>query len=103
MLRDGRCGAAARGIFCSQALRRTTTMRKADLRSHRRLLDDFFKVDEVEVSFERFDGSMTPPVRRLAFERGDSAAGGGVGPRGEGVLPTAQIRFSTFWKGPWRA
>ena len=49
-------------------------MKKVDVYSRRPLLDDFFKVDEVQVSFERFDGSMTPPVRRLVFERGDSVA-----------------------------
>jgi hypothetical protein len=49
-------------------------MRRVEVRSRRRLLDNFFKVDEAEVSFERFDGSMTPPVLRLVFERGDSVA-----------------------------
>ena len=49
-------------------------MRRVDVRRRRRLLDDFFKVDEAELSFECFDGSMTPPVRRLVFERGDSVA-----------------------------
>ena len=49
-------------------------MRKVSVYTRSRLLDDFFKVDEAAVSFERFDGSMTPPVRRLVFERGDSVA-----------------------------
>jgi ADP-ribose pyrophosphatase len=39
-----------------------------------RLLDDTFQVDAAVFSFERFDGSMSPPVRRLCFERGDSVA-----------------------------
>ena len=49
--------------------------------SRQRLFDDFFKVDEAQVSFERFDGSMTPPVRRLVFERGDSVAAVVLRPR----------------------
>jgi hypothetical protein len=49
-------------------------MPKVEVRSRRPLLDDFFKVYEAEVSFERTDGSMAPPVRRLVFERGDSVA-----------------------------
>lgn len=40
----------------------------------RLILDDFFKVEEVYLSYEKFDGSMSPLVRRLNFERGDSVA-----------------------------
>lgn len=39
-----------------------------------RLLDDFFKVDEAYLRYERFDGQMSPTMRRLVFERGDSVA-----------------------------
>src|SRR4249920_2263526 len=75
-------------------------MRKVDVRSRRRLLDDFFKVDEAEVSFERFDGSMTPPVRRLVFERGDSVAAVVFDRDSERLLLTEQFRFPTLEKGP---
>jgi nudix-type nucleoside diphosphatase (YffH/AdpP family) len=75
-------------------------MRKVDVRSRRRLLDDFFKVDEAEVSFERFDGSMTPPVRRLVFERGDSVAAVVFDRDSQRLLLTEQFRFPTFEKGP---
>jgi nudix-type nucleoside diphosphatase (YffH/AdpP family) len=75
-------------------------MRKVDVRSRRRLLDDFFKVDEAEVSFERFDGSMTPPVRRLVFERGDSVAAVVFDRSSNRLLLTEQFRFPAFEKGP---
>jgi len=75
-------------------------MRKVDVRSRRRLLDDFFKVDDAELSFERFDGSMTPPVRRLVFERGDSVAAVVFDRDAERLLLTEQFRFPTFEKGP---
>src|SRR5262249_60250996 len=75
-------------------------MRKVDVRSRRRLLDDFFKVDDAELSFERFDGSMTPPVRRLVFERGDSVAAGVFDRDAERLLLTEQFRFPAFEKGP---
>jgi hypothetical protein len=39
----------------------------------RRVFDGFFKIDEAELSYERFDGKMSPPVKRLCFERGDSS------------------------------
>jgi ADP-ribose pyrophosphatase len=72
------------------------------VRSRRRLLDDFFKVDEAEVSFERPDGSMTPPVRRLVFERGDSAAAVVVHRDSGDLLFTEQFRFPTLDKaGGW--
>jgi ADP-ribose pyrophosphatase len=64
------------------------------------LLDDFFKVDEAEVSFERFDGSMTPPVRRLVFERGDSVAAVVFDRDSKRLLLTEQFRFPAFEKGP---
>ena len=75
-------------------------MRRVDVRSRRRLLDDFFKVDEAELSFERFDGSMTPPVRRLVFERGDSVAAVVFDRETQRLLLTEQFRFPTLEKGP---
>jgi ADP-ribose pyrophosphatase len=41
---------------------------------HRRLLDDFFKVDEFDVSHRQFDGAMSAVQKRLVFERGDAVA-----------------------------
>lgn len=75
-------------------------MGKAEVHSRRRLLDDFFKVDEAEVSFERPDGTMTPTVRRLVFERGDSAAAVVVHRDSGDLLFTEQFRFPTLDKGP---
>jgi nudix-type nucleoside diphosphatase (YffH/AdpP family) len=75
-------------------------MRRVDVQSRRRLLDDFFKVDEAELSFERFDGSMTPPVRRLVFERGDSVAAVVFDRDVQRLLLTEQFRLPTFEKGP---
>lgn len=48
--------------------------RKAEIHKQTRLFDDFFKIDEVMVSHERRDGTMSPDERRLIFERGDAAA-----------------------------
>lgn len=47
---------------------------KVRIHGDRPLLEDVFRVDEVEVSYEQFDGEMSPRVRRLVFERGDSVA-----------------------------
>jgi nudix-type nucleoside diphosphatase (YffH/AdpP family) len=48
--------------------------RKAVIHKKTRLFDDFFKIDEVIVSHERRDGTMSPDERRLIFERGDAVA-----------------------------
>jgi nudix-type nucleoside diphosphatase (YffH/AdpP family) len=48
--------------------------RRVDIRKQSCLFDDFFKINELVVSHERADGTMSPEQRRLIFERGDSAA-----------------------------
>lgn len=48
--------------------------RRVEIRKQARLFDDVFKIDEVVVSHERFDGTMSPGERELVFERGDSVA-----------------------------
>jgi len=40
----------------------------------RRLIDDFFKIDELMVAHLQNDGTMSSVQRRLVFERGDSVA-----------------------------
>jgi nudix-type nucleoside diphosphatase (YffH/AdpP family) len=48
--------------------------RKAVIHKTTRLFNDFFQIDEVMVSHERRDGTMSPDERRLIFERGDAVA-----------------------------
>jgi len=47
---------------------------RIDMRSHERLFDDFFKIDEVIVAHRRQDGAMSAYERHLVFERGDAVA-----------------------------
>ncbi len=75
-------------------------MKKVAVESETRLLDDFFKVDEAMVSFERFDGSMSPLRRRLCFERGDSVAAIVFNRDSRRVILIEQFRFPAFKKGP---
>jgi nudix-type nucleoside diphosphatase (YffH/AdpP family) len=49
-------------------------LRKAEIRKQARLLDDFFKVDEVFVAHQQLNGEMSADQRRLVFERGDAVA-----------------------------
>jgi ADP-ribose pyrophosphatase len=48
--------------------------RRAEIRAQRRLFDEFFKIDELVVTHERYDGTMSSAERKLVFERGDAAA-----------------------------
>jgi nudix-type nucleoside diphosphatase (YffH/AdpP family) len=48
--------------------------RRVEIRRQKRLFDDFFKIDELIVAHQRFDGSMSGEERRLVFERGDAVA-----------------------------
>ena len=48
--------------------------RRVEIRSQKRLFDDFFKIDELIVRHQRYDGSMSGEERRLVFERGDAVA-----------------------------
>jgi nudix-type nucleoside diphosphatase (YffH/AdpP family) len=48
--------------------------RKAVIQRESRVFDDFFKVDELIVSHQQSDGTMSADQRRLVFERGDAVA-----------------------------
>ena len=40
----------------------------------KRVLDDFFQVDDVKLQYETFSGTLSEPVRRLNLERGQAVA-----------------------------
>ena len=74
--------------------------KKVELLSKKRLLDDFFKVDEAFLRYERLDGRMSPPLRRLSLERGDGAAALLYKPRVERLVLVRQFRYPTCAQGP---
>lgn len=47
---------------------------KVEIRDRKRLLDSWLKVDEAEVSFEKFSGGMSVPARRQVSLRGVAVA-----------------------------
>jgi len=75
-------------------------MRRVIVHDKRRVFDGFFKVDEAMVSYEAFGGSMIGPVRRLVFERGDSAAAIVFNRDRQRVILASQFRYPTYEKGP---
>jgi ADP-ribose pyrophosphatase len=48
--------------------------RRVEIRRQTLLFDDFFKIDELIVRHQRYDGSVSGEERRLVFERGDAIA-----------------------------
>ncbi|MEM6694120.1 MAG: gamma-glutamylcyclotransferase [Pseudomonadota bacterium] len=65
---------------------------------------NFFKAEEHEVSFRRFDGDMSAPVTRAAFVMGDAATVLPYDPVRDRVLLIEQFRFGPYVRGdtkPW--
>ncbi|MBA3912736.1 MAG: NUDIX hydrolase [Acidobacteriales bacterium] len=73
---------------------------KVEIITKRRVFDSFFKVDEAELRYERFDGSMTPVLKRQCFERGDSVAALLFHTGSRQLLLGSQFKYPTFEKGP---
>lgn len=70
--------------------------RKAVIRKTTRLFNDFFKIDEVMVSHERRDGTMSPDERRLIFERGDAVAVMLYNPDSKSVVIVSQFKVPSL-------
>lgn len=47
---------------------------KVEIEKVNRVFNDFFKIDEAYLKFEKFNGEMSETVRRLNFNRGDAVA-----------------------------
>jgi nudix-type nucleoside diphosphatase (YffH/AdpP family) len=75
-------------------------MKQAIVHSKKRVFDGFLKMDEAEVSYERLNGSMGKPVRRLCVERGDSVALIVYRRDTQAIILVRQFKYPTFEKGP---
>lgn len=75
-------------------------MRKAIVDRKGLVFDDFFRIEEAYLRYERFDGTMSPVVRRLNFERGDSVAALLFNPRTRRIVLVNQFKYPTYEKGP---
>jgi ADP-ribose pyrophosphatase len=76
------------------------SMKRVVIEKARRIFDDFFKIDEAHLRFERFDGQMSPVVRRLSLERGDSVAALVFNIKTQRVILVNQFKYPTYKKGP---
>ncbi|MDE1937671.1 MAG: NUDIX hydrolase [Alphaproteobacteria bacterium] len=73
--------------------------RKVVVEKRSLLLDDYFKVEEAYVSYEKFDGTMSRPVRRLDFVRGDAVAAILFNTQRKRVILVSQFRYATLSRG----
>ena len=71
-------------------------MRKVSIKQKRYVLDDFFKIEEAYLRFEQFDGKMSPLVRRLSLERGDSVAVLVFNQNTGKLILVSQFRYPTY-------
>jgi len=76
------------------------TMKAVTIERESTLLDDYFQVDEAYVSHELFAGGMSPTIRRLNFERGDSVAAVVLNRDTRRIILVEQFRYPTYRKGP---
>lgn len=73
--------------------------RKAEIKSHRLLLDDWMQVEEAYVSFEKRDGTMSEPVRRLDLKRKDAVCALVVNKAHGSVVLVRQFRYAALSRG----
>jgi nudix-type nucleoside diphosphatase (YffH/AdpP family) len=66
----------------------------------RRVFNDFFKIDEVELRYRKFNGEMSRPVTRLVFERGDAVAAVLFNTDTRRLIFVRQFRPPCYEKGP---
>lgn len=69
------------------------------LHERRRPYSNFFAVEEYDIAFRRFDGSMTPPSERGLFMGGDAALVLPYDPALDQVLLIEQFRPGPFGRG----
>lgn len=60
----------------------------------------FFRIEEIRLKHEKFDGTMSPEMTRLNFERGDSVAAIVHNPANDTLIFTEQFRYPTYEKSP---
>ena len=74
-------------------------MKKVTIEKKARIFDDFFKIDEVHLQHERLDGSMSPTLRVLNFERGDGVAAIVFNVDTDKLILVRQFRYPAYSRG----
>jgi nudix-type nucleoside diphosphatase (YffH/AdpP family) len=100
-----RAGARLRAARPAPArLRRDTSRADVAVTALREPYAEFFAVEEVDLSFRRFDGAMSPTVTRAGFVMGDAVTVLPYDPVRDRVLVVEQFRAGCWLRGdanPW--
>ena len=70
--------------------------RRVHILDRREVFGGFFRIDEVRLQYERFDGSMSAAMTRLVLDRGDAVAILLHDPRRQLVLLCEQFRLPAY-------
>ncbi len=76
---------------------------KVVIKNVKRIFDDFFKIDEAILQYEKFDGTMSPELRRLNFNRGNSVGILVYNQNRNSLIFTKQFRYPAFASDPEQA
>jgi nudix-type nucleoside diphosphatase (YffH/AdpP family) len=77
---------------------------RVEIIKRERLLDAYFKIDQITLSHERFGGGMSEPRPFLVMERGDAVAALLYDPERRKVITVKQFRIPVYGKsacGGW--
>lgn len=74
-------------------------MKKVSINNQKIIFNDFFKLEEAHLSFEKFNGEMSTEARRLSLERGDSVAVLVYNQTTQKLIMTNQFRYPTYKNG----
>jgi nudix-type nucleoside diphosphatase (YffH/AdpP family) len=74
-------------------------MKKVLIEKKRYVLDDFFKVEEAYLQYEKFNGEMSATVRRFSLERGSSVAVLVYNLHADKLILISQFRYPTYKNG----
>jgi nudix-type nucleoside diphosphatase (YffH/AdpP family) len=104
MLMRGGAKARARMPAPERALRRTGGPQDVVVEKFAQTYANYFSVEEYDLSFRRFDGSMSEVVNRAVFLSGDASVVLPYDPVRDRVLVIEQFRMGPFARGdinPW--
>jgi len=71
-------------------------VKKVSIEQKRFIFDDFFKIEEAYLRFEQFNGEMSPRVRRLSLERGNSVGVLVLNKTTNKLILVKQFRYPTY-------
>lgn len=74
-------------------------MKKVLIEKQRYVLNDFFKVEEAYLQFEKFNGEMSDTVRRFSLERGNSVGVLTYNRLTDRLILISQFRYPTYKNG----